>query len=311
MKKSKNIILWLLLSIIVWLWLFQHQCFAIPPWFENNFVEHLTNENSKYGNESVRDLSQIWLDKDKSIVENIKAMFYPDISGQGWKIRDIIKLIGSIAVVLALVLQWFLYVIHSDEEDKIKWYHVNFAYILLWSAVFFWATWILSNGLNLSASWGTTELLHRIDKWLLFQIFAGIRAAAFFTAIFMLWWYGRSMMSAMDDAEKVKTMRQGIINILVVLIVIKLIDYVYFIAQSPDFKSKATELLVEISKVLGYILGWFFTLSTIYYGFRLMFSGGNEEALTKVKWVITAVLLLSVVIFILFLIIYQVTQEFA
>jgi hypothetical protein len=58
------------------------------------------------------------------------------------------------------------------------------------------------------------------------------------------------MISAMDDEEKVKKMRQGIINIIIVLISIKIIDYIYFIAQAPNFKSKATELIVEVSKVM-------------------------------------------------------------
>jgi hypothetical protein len=39
--------------------------------------------STEYGNESLRDRSQLGLDKDKSITDNIKAMFYPDISGQG------------------------------------------------------------------------------------------------------------------------------------------------------------------------------------------------------------------------------------
>ena len=57
-------------------------------------------------------------------------------------------------------------------------------------------------------------------------------------------------MVSMDDEEKLTAGRQGILNILIALIIIKLIDYVYFIAQTPDLKTKATELIVEASKVL-------------------------------------------------------------
>lgn len=118
-------------------------------------------------------------------------------------------------------------------------------------------------------------------------------------------------MSAMDDDEKLSTMKQWVLNIVVVLAVIKVVDYVYYIAQSPDLKSRATELIVEVSKVLGYILGWFFMIMVIYYGFRLMFSGGNEESLSKVKNLLIAILVITLVLFFFMLIIYQISLEFS
>lgn len=307
----KYILLSLLAACIISVWGFQYS-YANPPTFEQNFAEHLMQSNtwSEYGNESLWDWSTLWLDKNKSIVDNIKNMFYPDSSGQWGKIWDLIKVIGLIVFVLAIVRQGFSYVLASDEEEKIKWYHINIAYIFLWGVIFFSATWLLWIGLSVWWDGGTAWLLQRLDTGIAFQIFSGIRAWAFFTAIVLLGYYGWSMMSAMDDEDKLKTMRQWVINILIVLVTIKLIDYIYFVAQSPDFKSKATELIVQISKVLWYILGWFFTLSIIYYWFRLMFSGGDEEALTKVKNIITVTLLWTLVLFLFFLIIYQVVQEF-
>ncbi len=118
-------------------------------------------------------------------------------------------------------------------------------------------------------------------------------------------------MSGMDDEDKIKTMKQWVLNIVIVLAVIKLVDYVYYIAQSPDLKSKATELIVEVSKVLGYVLGWFFMIMLIYYWFRLMFSGGNEETLAKVKSLLIAILVITLVLFFFLLIIYQISLEFA
>ena len=116
-------------------------------------------------------------------------------------------------------------------------------------------------------------------------------------------------MVAMDQEDKFKAWTQGIFNIIIPLIIIKIIDYIYYIAQSPDLKSKATILIIEVSKALGYILWWFFTLMIIYYGFRLMF-GGSDDHLKKVKNIIVWVFLGSLVIFIFFLIIYQIAQEF-
>jgi hypothetical protein len=65
-----------------------------------------------------------------------------------------------------------------------------------------------------------------------------------------------------------------------------------------------------MSKVLWYILWGFFTISLIYYGFALMFGGWSDESLKKVKSVITAVFLWTLVLFIFLLIIYQISQEF-
>lgn len=171
--------------------------------------------------------------------------------------------------------------------------------------------WILSLGLNIDQGGGTVALLNRLDNGVIFQIFGGLRAGAFFAAIILLMYYGYRMILSMEDEEKLKTMRQWVLNVIYALVLIKIIDYIYFIAQTPNFKSKATELIIEVSKVLGYILGAFFTLSIIFYGFKLMFSNGDDAALTKVKDVITGVLLGTLVLFIFFLIVYQVVQEFA
>lgn len=305
----KNILFWLL---FLWGFLFLSVS-ANPPTFEQNFVKGVMNSNNptSYGNESLWDWSQLWLDKNKTIMENIKIMFYPDYTWQWGRVWDIVKVLGLILFVWALLVQWFMYLIDSDNEDKVKGYHVNLAYIFLGGIIFFATTWILWIWLSVWWNWWTAWLLERLDRSILFQLFSGIRAGAFFTAIVLLWYYGWSMMSAMDDEEKVKKMRQWVINIIIVLVVIKLIDYIYFVAQSPEFKSKATELVVEVSKVIWYILWGFFTLSLIYYWFRLMFSGGDEEALTKVKNIITSILLVTVVIFIFFLIVYQLVQEFS
>ncbi len=311
----KRILFWL--SIIVWIgfaWLLTNQTYANAPSFEDNYVDYLTNKkwDNANGNETLWDLSKIWIDKNKSIIDNMKNIFYPDISGQWGRLWDIIKVIWLVVFVVMLVWQWFQYALDSDDESKIAKYHLNFAYIFLWAIIFFWATWILWVGLWFawSGDWWSTELINNIDRNILFQIFTWLRAGAFFLAIVLLWYTWRSMMSAMDDEWKLKAGRQWIINIVVSLIIIKIIDYMYYIAQTPSFKSKITEFIVEASKALWYVLWSFFTIMLIYYGFRLMFSNGSDESLKKVKDIIIGVFLWSLVIFIFFLIVYQIAQEF-
>jgi hypothetical protein len=62
------------------------------------------------------------------------------------------------------------------------------------------------------------------------------------------------MIQAMDAEDKFKEARKGILNIVLALIFIKLIDYIYYIAQASDFKNRAIELIVEVSKGMAYVL---------------------------------------------------------
>ena len=281
---------------------------ANPPSFKKDYAEHLLW--GKGNTETVWDLSKIGLNKDVSIKENIKNIFYPDISGQWWKLRDILKVLWLIVYIIMIVVQGIQYVMSADTEDKVKNFHTNFVYIFLGALLFFWSTWILWIGLNIWGDGWSAELMNKLDQSIMFQVFSWLRSLAFFAAIILLIFTGWKIMVAMDQEDKYKAATKWILNIIIPLTIIKVIDYIYYIAQTPNFKSRASELIVEVSKALGYILGWLFTIMVIYYWFRLMF-WGDDEQLKKVKSVIMAIFLWSLVIFIFFLIIYQIAQEFA
>ena len=158
----KKILFWLM--IILWSFYTISNVFANPPSFEDNFVNNLmvSDTPNEYGNESLWDWSQLWLDKNKTVMENIKAMFYPDITGQWGKLWDIIKVLWLILFVWALLIQWFMYLIDSDNEEKVQSYHVNIAYIFLWGILLFATTWILWIWLSVSGN-GWTDWLLEIE----------------------------------------------------------------------------------------------------------------------------------------------------
>lgn len=298
-----------IVSQAVYFWIWWWEVYANPPSFEVDYKSYLMGEKGSNKSETLRDMSKIGIDKNKSLKDNIKNIFYPDVDGQGGRLWDIIKVLWLIVFIVMIVVQWFKYVMSADVENKAKDLHRNFMYIFLGWLIFFSSTWILWIGLHIWWDGWSAELMNKIDQSLMFQIFSWLRALAFFIAIILLiftWW---KIMVAMDQEDKFKAWTQGIFNIIIPLIIIKIIDYIYYIAQSPDLKSKATILIIEVSKALGYILWWFFTLMIIYYGFRLMF-GGSDDHLKKVKNIIVWVFLGSLVIFIFFLIIYQIAQEF-
>gem|GEM_PF-3534779 len=87
-------------------------------------------------------------------------------------------------------------------------------------------------------------------------------------------------------------------------------DFVFYIAQTPTLADKATDFLINIAKVLGYIIGALFIVFTFYAGFLLLTSGGKDDNMTKVKNILLTIVLSSLVIFLFILITYQIFAEF-
>jgi hypothetical protein len=134
---------------------------------------------------------------------------------------------------------------------------------------------------------------------------------AFFLAIVMIVVYGFQMMAAMDQDEKIKTARKWIINVIVALVFIKIIDYVYYIAQLSDFAKRASDMIIDIAKILWYIVGFAFIVGTFYAWFLLFTSWGKEDAFKKTKSILINIFLVSLVIFLFLLLIYQIFNQFA
>jgi hypothetical protein len=122
---------------------------------------------------------------------------------------------------------------------------------------------------------------------------------------------GIKMMSAMDKEDKIKSARTGLLNIIIALVFIKIIDYVFYIAQVPTFAVQAKELIINIAIVLGYFAGAAFVAAIFYAGFLFMTAGGSEDSIKKAKSAITNIVIASVVIFMFLLIVFQIFNEFA
>ena len=118
------------------------------------------------------------------------------------------------------------------------------------------------------------------------------------------------IMSAMDQSDKLKSAKKGIMNIVIALVLIKIIDYVYYIAQSPSFASKASDLIVNVATVMGYVL-WAMLVAAIFYaGFLLITSSGKEESMKKATGMIVNIVIVAAVVFLFLLIVYQIFNEF-
>ena len=51
---------------------------------------------------------------------------------------------------------------------------------------------------------------------------------------------------------------------MIALVFIKVIDYVFYIAQTPSFGSQAADMIVNVAIVLGWVLGALFVIALLY-----------------------------------------------
>ena len=100
-------------------------------------------------------------------------------------------------------------------------------------------------------------------------------------------------------------------NVIVALIFIKVIDYIFYIAQVPSFALQAKQFVINIALVLGYIVGAALVAAAFYAGFLFMTSSGSEDSIKKAKSALINIAIVAAVIFLFLLIVFQIFNEFA
>lgn len=293
----------------------------VPPSYENNFTQYLTNwtPDSEGRVESVYDL---WIDRDKSLKDNIRCLFYPNSymvpwcnSASAWgKIRDVARYIWFALLVMYLVMAGIDLIMDGRDSEKVKTALKSLIFILYWSLLFFGVTWILWWILSVETVQWSAWLVDALQWWpdsLFFKILTALKALAFFMAIIMIVFYGFRIMNASDQADKIKTLMRWIMNVVMALVIIKVIDYVYYIAQLPSFTEQATEFIMEIAKIMWFIMWSGLVLMIFYAWFLLLVDQWKSENMKKAKNIIVWVLMAALVVFVLLLVMYQLFAEFA
>lgn len=79
----------------------------------------------------------------------------------------------------------------------------------------------------------------------------------------MFIYYGFQFMRALEEESKIKAARTGIINVIVALVLIKIIDFIFYIAQQQNFGSQMEEFLINAARIAAYILGTGMVLALI------------------------------------------------
>lgn len=292
------------------------------PSFDDSFANYLTHSDVVDPNHGKETVFNLCIDRNISLMQNMRRLLYPnfvtpqsDCNVSRWGLLwDIIRVIGFVALFVMLVFTGINLLMNGDDEAAVKKNLGSFVYILYGAFLIFWSIRLLWTVLNVENLTGTASFVTRLQWWpdsLFFQILWFFKIVVFFLAIVMIIYYAFRIMAAMDQEEKLKVAQKWILNVILALFFIKIIDYVFYIAQAPEFAAKATDLIIQIAKLMWYIIGALFVVLTFYAGFLLLTSGWDEENFKKVKNILLTIFLSSIVIFLFLLIAYQIFSEFS
>ncbi len=292
--------------------------FATSPSFDDNFAQYLTDDTpDSYGR--VETVFSLCIDKDISLMANIRNLFYPNaiaVSTSCWgsqwgQLWVLIRDISFILLFIFLVVAGVKLILNAKESDGPKKAFSSLLYILYGAALIFLVTWLLGTVLNIWDIQWSQQVVDRLSNGIFLQILSFFKVLAFFGAIVMLVVAWFRMMAAMDQSDKIKIARKWMINIVLALVMIKVIDYIFYIAQTPSFGTQAADMIINVAIVLGWVLGAAFVVGLIYSWYLLLVSGGKEDAWKKAKWIIVNIFVIAIVIFLFLLLVYQIFNEFA
>lgn len=319
-KYLKKIILISIIAISLGFFLDETLADTKAPSFNDNFADYLTDSKPD-ANGNVETVFKLPIDRNKSLMENVRCLLYPnpspypwcDTASAGWFLWDAIRYAALILMFGYIVMVGINLLLYPKDAEKVKSNLKSLMYIWYWWFVLLWSTWILWTVLTIGSIQWSEYLVDKIQGWpnsLFFQILSFLKILAFFLAIVMMVILGFRIMAA-NDPDKSKKIAKSIMNIILSLILIKVIDFFYYIAQSPQFAEKSASFIVDIAKILAYIL-WAALMIMIFYSWFLMVTDQwKEENFKKAKNIMISILLWWSVLFLFLLILYQVFSEFA
>ncbi len=298
LKMIKKIFLWLFTSFILF---FTASSFAVAPKFEN--IPHNNFWYNKWFSWSIN--------KKNSLKKNIMNLFFPSISWW-WIIWNKIRDIAVWLMFIFFLWAWALFVLNADDDGELKKAKSNILYLFYWAFLIFGSIWLLWTVLNV---WWNTTTASTTIIWTQNKIIWGIliflKSAAYYIAFIMMVYYWFKMMQAQEKEDKIKTARTWILNIILALVAIKVLDYIYFMAQSDSFVSSGSNFIAWAGKILGWILWVLIILVLIYAWSLLITSRWNEEAMKKSKNIIRNVFLWIFVIFLFIVIVFDLVKNFS
>ena len=312
LKKKLWIFVLVILTILIW-WaaLLPNQVEATPPKYAGNTEERLTDK-------WVIKNSKMKVNKNNTLRENIKLMFYPKTKDENSVIYVVIRDMTLWIMIIFFVVAWASLLLNKKPEESKK-HLASLLYIMIWWVLVYAANWLFGDVFNFwnegdeftselgeGLEWFKESLIWRV----FFLVLSAIKAAAFFLAIIMTVVTGFKVMAA-GEWEKWKKLVKWLINVVVALMVIKWVDFIYYLAaDSENFVNNASDFIINVAKVFGYLY-WIVTVIMVIVAWYLFITDGWSWAnFKKATNIIINILLSALVLFGFLLITYQIFAEF-
>ena len=111
--------------------------------------------------------------------------------------------------------------------------------------------------------------------------------------------------------EKWKKLVKWIINVVVALLIIKWVDYIYYVAaNSSTFVENASNFIINVAKLFGYIYWVVIVIMVIVAWYLYITDGWSGSNFKKASNILINILLSALVLFAFLLIVYQIFAEF-
>lgn len=291
--------------------LYTSTAFAVTtnaPSFWRDFKNQLLTDNNG-NNETVFNPNTFRISANNSLQQNITNLFAP--TNENSVIWQVIRI--AMVGVLVLYFAWsgIDFILNPNDEGKLKAARRSFMYMLFGTFLVYGVTWILGRALQIDVVQWSQGFMQNLVWRVLFQILSFLKAFAFFYAIVMTIWYGIQMVRALDKEDVIKSARSGIINILAALVFIKVVDFIFFIAQDVAFASRAKQFMLTVARVMGYLLWAIMVFVLIYAWFKYVSAQWDESKVKDAKNTVMNIFYVVLVIFLFLLVAWQVIAEFA
>ncbi len=291
----------------------------LAPSFEKHYAQAMVDGTEDHNGRSEKVFDISCVSKTNTFKQNVECLFFPtptsagDGAVAGGYLRGIIKYVGYVLVFIYLVMSAIRLVISGKKSENLKAELNNFLYIMIGAALFFWAVWLFSQVINLSAIDQTSGLKDNLvsNTGILFFVLTFLKWAAFFFAIVMIVITGFQMMNPSSGEEGWgKKLFKNLAAVIAALVGMKVVDFLYYIASQQDFTKRAGEFIIQIAKMLGYLSGSVIVIMIIYSGYLLVVDGGKGENFKKAKNTLINIVLAVGSLFLFLFVIYQIFSEF-
>lgn len=289
-----------------------NSAFAIAPTFDRDFKNQLITDPSGK-NETVYNPSTFKISANSTLRDNVFNVFSP--TNNNSVLWNVIRIVMIWVLVLYFAWIGIDFMMNPNDPAKNKQARMWFLYLLFGAFLVYGVTWILWRWLAITDLGATPNasgtFVDNLVWKVIFQVLAFLKAFAFFYAIIITIWYGFNMIRALDKEDTLKNAKRGLINVLLALVFIKVIDFVFFIAQDVSFISRAKNFMISIARVIGYILGAVMVLTLIYTWFKYISAQWDEAKVKDAKNSLTTIFYIVLIIFLFLLVSWQVIAEFA